>query len=267
MFCSLANAQGHRAGAPVLVERQYNTAMDLQLQNKIALLVGGAGSIGQAVAKGFLREGATPVIADLPGRIESVADVPTVDIDVTDEGSVKSAVDRVISDHGRIDILVALAGAYHATPIEQMSGVDWDRILAINLKGTFLVCREVIPHLRGGEFGRVICLASLAGQVGGVVAGANYSASKAGVLSLVKSLAKQTPEPHVTVNAISPGPVEGDMTGAWSEEDRRAVLAKMPRDRFALPEEIADVVLFLSSPRAGYIDGARIDINGGLYMD
>ncbi len=254
-------------GAAIISERPYNVAMDLQLQNKIALLVGGAGSIGRAVAEGFLREGATPVIADLPRQIESVDDVATVEIDVTDEASVKSAVDRVIEEHGRIDILVALAAAYHAVPIEQMSGDDWDRILAINLKGTFLVCREVIPHLRAGDFGRVICLASLAGQVGGVVAGANYSASKAGVLSLVKSLAKQTPEPHVTVNAISPGPVEGDMTGAWSEQDRRSMLAKMPRDRFARPEEIADAVLFLSSPRAGYIDGARLDINGGLYMD
>lgn len=241
--------------------------MDLQLQNKVALLVGGAGSIGRAVAEGFLREGATPVIADLPARIEAAGDVPAVDIDVTDEASVKRAVDRVISDHGHIDILVTLAGAYHAAPIAQMSGDDWDRILTINLKGTFLVCREVTPHMRRGDFGRVICLASLAGQVGGVVAGANYAASKAGVLSFVKSLAKQTPEPHVTVNAISPGPVEGDMTGAWSEEDRRAMLAKMPRDRFATPEEIADVVLFLSSPRAGYIDGAHIDINGGLFMD
>lgn len=112
----------------------------------------------------------------------------------------------------------------------------------------------------------MICVASLAGQVGGVVAGANYSASKAGVLSLVKSLAKQSAQPGITVNAICPGPVQGAMTAAWPEVEREHIREQIPMGRFAEPDEIAHAVAFLASPKAGYIHGAHIDVNGGLFM-
>ena len=233
----------------------------------MALLVGGTGSIGRVVAAGFVAEGATVVVADLPAKLEGFHAATVVPIDVADEPSVCEAVAEVIRRHRRIDILVVLAGVFQARPIAELAAADWDRVMEINLRGTFLVCREVVPQMQRSDYGRVICFASLAGQVGGLVAGADYAASKAGVLSLVKSLARQTPQPWITINAISPGPVEGEMTAAWPEEDRRAMTSRIPLGRFARPGEIADVVLFLSSPRAAYIHGARIDVNGGIYMD
>lgn len=241
--------------------------MDLQLSGKVAFVTGAAGSMGQAIVQGLLAEGAQVAGGDLPGRFGPYEDVLAVDLDVTDEASVRAAVERVTTKFGRIDILVHLVGIYQGKLIRDLTVDEWDRMLDVNLKGAFLICREVLPVMQRQDYGRMILLASLAGQVGGVVAGAHYAASKAGVLSLVKSLAKQASEPWITVNAVSPGPVEGNMTGDWPAADRQQLIEKIPLKRFGRPEEIADLVLFLSSPRAGYIKGARIDINGGVHMD
>jgi NAD(P)-dependent dehydrogenase (short-subunit alcohol dehydrogenase family) len=241
--------------------------MDLQIAGKVALLVGGRGTLGQACARLLRDEQATVVIADQPMHAESQDRLSCVDLDVTSEASVRGAIAQVVRDHQRIDILVCLAGVYHGGTATSISQADFDRVLAINLTGTFLVCREVLPLMQGQDFGRIICLASLAGQVGGVVAGANYSASKAGVLSLVKTFAKQSTKPWITVNAINPGPVEGAMTGSWTPEERDGLRRMVPLRRFATPDEVAAAVVFLASPRAAFIHGAHLDINGGLYMD
>jgi NAD(P)-dependent dehydrogenase (short-subunit alcohol dehydrogenase family) len=231
--------------------------MDLQLNDRVALLVGGAGSIGQAVAGVLSAEGARVLVADQSGPLA---------VDVTRPDSVAEMIAKVLAAHGRIDILVCLVGVYQAKPAVEISSDEWRRMLDVNLHGTFLVCRDVLPHMQRASYGRIIALASLAGQVGGVVAGAHYAASKAGVLSLVKSLARQAAAPGVTINAVSPGPVESQMTAHWPAEDRQRMLATIPAGRFAHPEEIADVIAFLASPRAAYIHGARIDINGGAFM-
>ena len=239
--------------------------MDLELTGKVALLVGGAGTIGVAVGKTLAAEGAVTIAADVGLPMDVAAG--RLPIDVTSPASVAECVGAVVGRHGRIDILVVLAGVYDGTPLAQLTAEGWDRVLAINLKGTFLACREVLPHMQRSDYGRIICLASLAGQVGGIVAGANYAASKAGVLSLVKSLAKHAGKPWITVNAINPGPVEGTMTSAWPDESRQAIIAKIPVARYAQPSEIAALIAFLSSPRAAFIHGAHLDINGGLHMD
>jgi len=241
--------------------------MDLELRGKVALIVGAAGSMGQAMVSAFQGEGAHVLAADLPGRVQAPPEVVPLEIDVTREESVRAAVQACLTLHGRIDILVSLVGIYQARPIVEISPDDWDLLLSVNLKGSFLVAREVLPHMQQSDYGRMIFLASLAGQVGGVVSGAHYAASKAGVLSLVKSLAKQAREPWITVNAVSPGPVSGAMTDAWPEADRQKMIDAIPLRRFGRPEEIADLVLFLSSPKAAYIKGARVDINGGAHMD
>ena len=239
--------------------------MNLELEGRIALLVGGAGTIGQAVAGALRAEGTRAIIADVNLPNDLAHD--QVAIDVTSQADVARCVDAVLGLHQRIDILVMLAGVYDGTPLLRQSGDDWDRVLAINLKGTFLCCREVLPHMQQSDYGRIICLGSLAGQVGGIVAGANYSASKAGVLSLVKTIAKQVGKPWITVNAINPGPVAGTMTDSWTAEERQSLLVKMSAGRFAQPAEIARLVAYLSYPHAALIHGAHLDINGGLYMD
>lgn len=240
--------------------------MDLELDEKVALLVGGGGTIGHAVADVLREEGALAVVADVGQHVDLKTGQAT-SIDVTDEASVKQCVKDVMDLHGRIDILITLAGVFSGTPITELSTEEWDRVMNINLRGTFLVCREVLPLMQAANYGRIICIGSLAGQVGGIVAGADYAASKAGVLSLVKSLGKQAGKPWITVNAINPGPVEGAMTGSWTEETREGLKSKIPAARFAQAREIADLVAFLASPRAGFIHGAHLDINGGAYMD
>lgn len=240
--------------------------MNLQLKDKVALLVGATGTIGAACAELLAAEGARVVIADLPSSLQH-SNLEGVPIDVTEESSVRACVEQVIRDFGRIDVAVVLAGIFQGSPISEITADDWDRVLAVNLKGTFLVCREVLPHMQQGDYGRIICIASLAGQVGGIAAGANYAASKAGVLSLVKSVAKQSQQPWITVNAINPGPVEGTMTSVWSEAMHDRVRSRIPLGRYARPEEIAAAVAFLASPQAAFIHGAHLDVNGGLYMD
>ena len=238
--------------------------MDLELTGKTALLVGGNGTLGQACAELLHSEGAIPVIADQ--NTETGAPYQSLNMDVTELASVQDAVTQFLDQHGRIDILVTLAGIYQGGLVAGIAPADWRRVLDVNLTGTFLVCREVLPVMQRQEFGRILCVASLAGQVGGVVAGANYSASKAGVLSLVKSLARQSAQPWITVNAINPGPVEGTITSAWTDDERALLRSNIPLGRFAKPEEVARVVAFLASPLAGYIHGAHIDVNGGLFM-
>jgi NAD(P)-dependent dehydrogenase (short-subunit alcohol dehydrogenase family) len=241
--------------------------MDLELGGKVVLLVGGAGSIGRVTGQTLAAEGATVVVADAGERPGDVPSEQFFSVDVTDPGSVDVMIDAVVKRYGRIDVLVALAGVYQAGAVVDLEPDDWDRLFSVNLKGTFLVCRRVVPHMLTGRFGRIICIASLAGQVGGVVAGAHYAASKAGVLSLVKSLAKQVDGRVVTVNAVSPGPVKSAMTDDWPRADREKMATAIPVGRFATPQEVADVVTFLASPRAAYIHGARIDVNGGALMD
>jgi len=238
--------------------------MDLQLTGRIALITGGAGSIGQAIAAAIRAEGGIAVAADRAAGLAAAQIADGVDLEVTDPVSMRRAVDEVVARHGQLDILITAAGLYQSIPFDDLGAEDWDNVLAVNLKGTFLACQAALPPMRAAGFGRIILLASLAGQVGGVVAGANYAASKAGVLSLVRTLVRQTGHPLITVNAVSPGPVSGGMTANWSDADREKMIARIPVGRFASPQEIADVVAFLASPRAGYIHGARIDINGGV---
>lgn len=249
--------------------------MDLELTDRVALVVGAAGSMGEALVTRLLGEGAAVVAADLPGKLEATiytdpekqGRLRRVAIDVTTPASVTQAVKEAAAWRGKLDICVVLAGIYHARPVLEITADEWTRILDVNLKGSFLVSQAVLSEMQQGQYGRLILLASLAGQVGGLVAGAHYAASKAGVLSLVKSLAKQVKEPWITINAISPGPVAGAMTDAWPQADRDRMVASIPLGRFGKPEEIADLALFLASPRAAFIKGARIDINGGAHMD
>ena len=239
--------------------------MNLQLAGKTALLVGGHGTLGRACADVLREEGAAVVLADL--QVNSDTPSENLTVDVTSEESVQDAVRQFLQQHGRIDILVTLAGTYQGGPMAAISPAACRRVLDVNLTGTYLVCREVLPLMQRQDFGRIVCVGSLAGQVGGVVAGANYSASKAGVLSLVKSLAKQAGQPSFTITAVNPGPVEGTITDAWSENERELLRKNIPLGRFARPAEVAQVIAFLASPRAAYIHGAHIDINGGLFMD
>ena len=177
------------------------------------------------------------------------------------------AVATTVEHFGGLDILVNNAGICPLTAFAEISAEEWDRVLAVNLKGAFLFCQAALPHLRrSGRQGRIINIASVAGQMGGVTIGAHYAASKAGLIGLSKSLAQLLAADGVTVNCVAPGTTETDLTDSWSEAARDAVREKIPLGRFAQPDEIAEAVCFLATDRAAFITGATLDVNGGLYL-
>jgi 3-oxoacyl-[acyl-carrier protein] reductase len=174
-------------------------------------------------------------------------------------------VDQVVSAWGRVDILVNNAGICPMTPMLEIRAAEWDRVLGINLKGVFLCSQAVVPEMRRQNAGKIINIASSAGQMGGIAVGVHYSASKAGIFGLTKSLARIL-APEIQVNAVSPGTTESEMTRGWQEASIQNIIRQIPAGRLGHPADTAAVVLFLASEQAGFITGQTISVNGGLYM-
>ena len=168
---------------------------------------------------------------------------------------------------GRVDILVNNAGICPTTAIVDIRAAEWDRVLAVNLRGTFLMSREAFRLMKERHAGKIVSIASAAAKSGGLTAGAHYAASKAGVVAFTKSLALAGAPFKVNVNAVCPGPIATDMTEAWGADTNRAFAEKIPWKEYGQPQDIAEAVAFLASDRARYITGEVLDVNGGLIMD
>ncbi|MBL7115740.1 MAG: SDR family oxidoreductase [Kiritimatiellae bacterium] len=246
------------------------------LANRVALVTGGAQGIGRAICEALARDGATVVVADLNMSAASETTAAIVDqgwqavaasVDVASERSVKSLYSQVIDIENRVDIVVNNAGICRMIPILDIEVEEWDRILAVNLRGTFLVSREAFRLMKDQGSGRIVSIASAAAKIGGLAAGAHYSASKAGVICFTKSLALQAAPYHINVNAVCPGPMATEMTDAWGDETNAAFKAKIPWQDYGRPGDVADAVAFLASDKARYITGEVLDVNGGLVMD
>jgi 3-oxoacyl-[acyl-carrier protein] reductase len=244
-----------------------------ELVGRTALVTGAARGIGLAIARTLAEQGAGLALLDVD--VDPSASVGraigeralAIKADVSRLEDVQRAVDLTIEHFGGLDILVNNAGICPMSAFADITEAEWDRVLAINLKGVFLCCQAALPYLRrSGQRGRVVNIASVAGQMGGVAVGAHYAASKAGLIGLCKSLAQVLAADGVTVNCVAPGTVATDMTLDWSEATQADLKAKIPLGRFAQPQEIAEAVLFLASDRAGFITGATLDVNGGLYF-
>jgi len=188
-------------------------------------------------------------------------------MDVSDEKDVKDCFEEVVKKYRTLDILFNNAGICKNVSIPDITAEEWDRFLKVNLKSVFLCSKEGFKIMKTRKYGKIINMGSAAGKLGGVVAGAHYSAAKAGVICFTKSLALQAAPYGINVNAIAPGPVLTEMTGQWGEELNRAFIEKIPFKRYAKPEEVAEVALFLASDSSRYITGEIIDVNGGLLMD
>ncbi len=248
----------------------------MQLKDRVAIVTGAANGIGRSISRLFANEGARVTLVDLDRsaldkevrKLQSEKrQVAGIAADVSDEGDVKNVVALTLKQFGQIDILVNCAGICKMVPLLQIDVADWDRTLAVNLRGVFLFSREVLPHMQARRSGKIINIASAAGKIGGIAAGAHYSASKAGVMCLTKSLALEAAPYKVNVNAVCPGPTRTEMTDAWGQEENEAFAAKIPFKEYAQPEDVAQAVLFLASDRARYITGEILDVNGGLIMD
>jgi 3-oxoacyl-[acyl-carrier protein] reductase len=247
----------------------------MRLQNKVAVITGGAQGIGRAIALGMAREGASVVVADLQAeKAESAAaevralgaQAIAVEVNVASEMSVKRLADRTFERFGRVDVLVNDAGIYLKAPAVSKTEEDWDRTINVNLGGNFLCARAFVPAMRQQKSGRIISIASSIAHTGAREF-ADYAASKAAIIGFVKALARELGSEGITVNAICPGSANTDMPRRHRSEDEvMARLRATPLGCVLEPEDIAGPILFLASDAAAYITGQAYTINCGTVM-
>ena len=252
----------------------------MNLQGKCALVTGSSRGIGKAIALtlanygaqiavNYFEEGDGQNLRDAENTEELIAgkggEVSVFEADVGDYSRVSDMVNDVIGKFGKIDILVNNAAILRDKTLKKMSPDEWDSVIRINLSGVFNCSRAVVGHMIENEWGRIVNITSISGQVG-FFGQTNYAASKAGVIGFTKSCSRETARKNITVNAIAPGVVETEMAKLIPEEVRQEFIKQIPMGRFARPEEIAETAAFLVSDKASYITGQTIHVNGGWFM-
>jgi 3-oxoacyl-[acyl-carrier protein] reductase len=245
------------------------------LKDKVCLITGAARGLGEAIARRFLDAGARLMLWDLngeaAGKLAASLDpsgrrVLAQRVDVTAEGEVQAAMDQAVEHFGRIDVLVNCAGIIKHLPIEQMSLEAFESVLRVNLTGTFLCCRAVVPVMKKQGKGKIVNIASLGGRTGRPGIGVNYAASKAGVIGLTQTLAREAGLAGIYVNAIAPGPILTEMTKQVAPEVFARWNAGKAVNKDGLPEDVAAAALFLASDQSDWITGATLDVNGGILI-
>lgn len=247
----------------------------MSLDNEIALVTGASRGIGLAIALELGKQGATVVgtatSSDGAEKISKVLKENDIKgegmaLDVTDPASIESLLAAMQKSPGAPTILVNNAGITRDNLLMRMKDEDWDAIMETNLKSVYRMSKACIRAMTKARKGRIISIASVVGSIGNA-GQANYAAAKAGVMGFTRALAREVGGRHVTVNAVAPGFIDTDMTRALPEEQKALLLQQIPLGRLGLPEEIAAAVGFLASPRAAYITGTTIHVNGGMYMN
>jgi 3-oxoacyl-[acyl-carrier protein] reductase len=246
----------------------------MELKGKVALITGAAQGIGKAVTLVLARHGADVVVADV--NIEKAQETArevealgraamAVRVDVTHLEDVEKMVEAAVQRFGKIDILVNNAGIARDKLILRMTEEDWDTVLNVNLKGTFNCTKAVIKHMSKQRSGKIVNIASVVGMMGNP-GQANYSASKAGVIGLTKTVAREFAARGINVNAIAPGYIQTPMTEVLPEKAKEELKRLIPMNRLGQPEDVAHAVLFLVSEVSSYITGNILNVNGGIYM-
>ena len=248
----------------------------MKLKDRVAIITGAAKGIGKAISLTFIREGAKLALIDVDKGILGTAkneieknreEVIAIPCDITKSVEVKAMVNQVQKAFGRVDILINNAGIIRRGTIETVTEEDWDRVIEVNLKGTFNCCKAVAVIMKEQGYGKIVNISSIAGKMGDITSAPGYGPSKAGVDALTKTLARQLAPYGINVNAVSPHAIETEMSAQWSEERRKEIIASIPLGRLGKPEDVAEAVLFLASEEASFITGEILDVNGGAWMD
>jgi len=248
----------------------------MNLVNKLAIVTGAGRGIGKAIAIVLAREGANVVVNDVDiKRAEEVAkkikslgrQAMAIQVDVSDSKEVNRMVQIVLKKFKRVDILVNNAGIIRRGSIEDLAEDDWDRVLNVNLKGAFNCAKAVVGIMKKQRYGKIINISSIAGKIGDLASAPCYGASKAGMICLAKSLARELATYGINVNVVAPHAIETDMSKEWSEEKRKNIIANIPLVILGQPEDVAEAVVFLVSDKAKFITGEVLDVNGGCLMD
>ena len=249
--------------------------MSEKTENRVALITGAARGIGATIALALAAEGTDIAVVDYGEKSaaeETLAKIAERGVrvayyrcDVSDFAAAKAKADAVFKDFGKIDILVNNAGVTTDKLLVRMEEADWDRVININLKGCFNMIKHVTPYMMRKRYGRIVSISSVVGLMGNA-GQANYSASKAGIIGLTKTVAKEFAPRGVTANAVAPGFIKTAMTDALSEEQKQAMYKLIPLGKLGETEDIAEAVLFLVSDRARYITGEVLRVDGGMCM-
>lgn len=239
-----------------------------ELHERTVLITGAGGGMGQACARRLAEDGASLILADVDVEmVRPLADelgAVAVPMDVRSPESIRAAFDSALGAEGRLDVLVNFAGVVDTTPIDEVSPEAWDRVLEINLRGTFLCCQIGLERM--GDGGSIINIGSRAGLVGGTTSGVSYAASKAAVICLTKSLAKFAAPRNIRVNVINPGCIETPMLDHFPDSVRESMAQQSPFGRTGHPSEIAGTVAFLASDDSTFMTGSQVNVNGGSIM-
>ena len=243
------------------------------LQGQVALVTGASRGIGRAIAQALAAQGVIVI-----GTATSEAGATAISqalaarggrgivLDVNDGAALEASVDAIVKQHGALQILVNNAGITRDTLAMRMKDGDWDAVIDTNLKAVFRASRAVMRTMMKQRYGRIVNITSVVGASGNA-GQANYAAAKAGVAGMTRALARELGSRGITVNCVAPGFIATDMTDSLADAQKTALLAQIPIGRLGTPQEVADAVLFLASPSAGYVTGTELHVNGGMFMN
>ena len=245
----------------------------MRLKDRVAIITGGARGIGKKISQTFLKEGASVYIFDVNeeegartvGELQPAYDGKVIffKVDITDEKNVEQSIEKIIEAEGRIDILVNNAGITRDNLILRMSLKDWKKVIDINLTGAFICSKHIVKYMVKNRSGKIINISSIVG-VHGNAGQSNYSSSKAGIIGLTKTLARELAGRNILVNAIAPGYIETEMTEKLSDKIKEKLMEQIPIGRLGSVDDVAKTALFLASDDSNYITGTVINLDGGM---
>lgn len=238
-----------------------------RLTGQVALITGGAGGMGRAIAQAFKNAGASVVASDISEHEDLGPGIEYRRYDVTSRSSTDTVIDAILTDHGKVDILVLCAGVIARTPLAQSSDEEWNSMLSVNVMGVVNPSRKLFPVMCERGYGKILACGSIAAKNGGVASGPAYVASKAAVHGMMRWVAKAGAPHGVYANILAPGPVETAMWASVTSNQAPAANATVPLGRYGNAEDIAQAALFLCSAASNWITGTSLDISGGMWMD